>query len=213
MTDSALVLVREKPKQSVRRLVIRAATASQPLFSFDVGRSRPNVSACPTVAERYIQIWFRAHDAYCKNTDRMVRGDAQMISTSRMTLLFGIVLASLAGIAANSNAAEKVGSAIKINVTVTGGTGPLSTGDPVHRDERVRANASGVGQFQFDDGSKLAVGPNATVVIDKYVLGEGGKLKKLTVRATKGTFRFISGRSSPSAYTIVTPAGTMGIRG
>jgi hypothetical protein len=136
-----------------------------------------------------------------------------MISTSRMTLLFGIVLASLAGIAANSNAAEKVGSAIKINVTVTGGAGPLSTGDAVHRDERVRANASGVGQFQFNDGSKLAVGPNATVVIDKYVLGEGGKLKKLTVRATKGTFRFISGRSSPSAYTIVTPAGTMGIRG
>jgi hypothetical protein len=136
-----------------------------------------------------------------------------MISTSRMTLLFGIVLASLAGIAANSNAAEKVGSAVKINVTVTGGAGPLSTGDAVHRDERVRANASGVGQFQFNDGSKLAVGPNATVVIDKYVLGEGGKLKKLTVRATKGTFRFISGKSSPSAYTIVTPAGTMGIRG
>jgi hypothetical protein len=130
-----------------------------------------------------------------------------------MTLLFGIVLASLAGIAANSNAAEKVGSAVKINVTVTGGAGPLSTGDAVHRDERVRANASGVGQFQFNDGSKLAVGPNATVVIDKYVLGEGGKLKKLTVRATKGTFRFISGKSSPSAYTIVTPAGTMGIRG
>jgi len=50
-------------------------------------------------------------------------------------------------------------------------------------------------------------------VIDKYVLGEGGKLKKLTVRATKGTFRFISGTSAPSAYTIVTPAGTMGIRG
>jgi hypothetical protein len=136
-----------------------------------------------------------------------------MISTSGMTLLFGIVLASLAGIAANSNAAEKVGSAIKINVTVTGGAGPLSTGDAVHHDERVRANASGVGQFQFNDGSKLAVGPNATVVIDKYVLGEGGKLKKLTVRATKGTFRFISGKSSPSAYTIVTPAGTMGIRG
>jgi hypothetical protein len=110
-------------------------------------------------------------------------------------------------------AAEKVGQAVKINVTVTGNSGTMSTGDAVHRDERVRANASGVGQFQFDDGSKLAVGPNANVVIDKYVLGEGGQLKKLTVRATKGTFRFISGRSSPKAYTIITPAGTMGIRG
>jgi len=140
-------------------------------------------------------------------------GDAQMISSKRMTLLGGIVLASLTAVAPNSNAAEKVGNAVKINVVITGNSGVMSTGDPVHRDERVRANASGVGQFQFDDGSKLAVGPNATVVIDKYVLGEGGKLKKLTVRATKGTFRFISGKSAPSAYTIVTPAGTMGIRG
>ena len=136
-----------------------------------------------------------------------------MISSTRMTLLCGIVLASLTGLAPLSNAAEKVGNAVKINVTITGDSGVMTTGDPVHRDERVRANASGVGQFQFDDGSKLAVGPNATVVIDKYVLGEGGKLKKLTVRATKGTFRFISGKSAPSAYTIVTPAGTMGIRG
>ena len=136
-----------------------------------------------------------------------------MISTRKITLLFGILLPSLAGIAPNAIAAEKVGSAVKINVVITGDEGVMATGDPVHRDERVRANASGVGQFQFDDGSKLAVGPNATVVIDKYVLGEGGKLKKLTVRATKGTFRFISGKSAPSAYTIVTPAGTMGIRG
>jgi hypothetical protein len=137
----------------------------------------------------------------------------KMISSTRMTLLWGIVFASLTGLAPLSNAAEKVGNAVKINVTITGDSGVMTTGDPVHRDERVRANASGVGQFQFDDGSKLAVGPNATVVIDKYVLGEGGKLKKLTVRATKGTFRFISGKSAPSAYTIVTPAGTMGIRG
>jgi hypothetical protein len=133
-----------------------------------------------------------------------------------MRKLKWILCASILGVASISStamAAEKVGSAVKINVVVTGDEGVLATGDAVHRDERVRANASGVGQFQFDDGSKLAVGPNATVVIDKYVLGEGGKLKKLTVRATKGTFRFISGKSAPSAYTIITPAGTMGIRG
>jgi hypothetical protein len=136
-----------------------------------------------------------------------------MISARRMTLLCGVVLALLAGIAANGNAAEKVGQAVKINVTVTGGSGPMTTGDAVHRDERVRANASGLGQFQFNDGTKLAIGPNATVVIDKYVLGKGGKVKKLSVKLTKGTLRFIGGGSSSKAYSITTPAGTMGIRG
>src|SRR5215208_2916766 len=105
---------------------------------------------------------------FATKKERTIRGDTQM-SIRRMPLLFGIVLASLTGIVTNSSAAEKVGQAVKINVTVTGDAGSMSTGDAVHRDERVRANASGVGQFQFDDGTKLAVGPNATVVIDKYV--------------------------------------------
>ena len=127
--------------------------------------------------------------------------------------MLGATLCGLAGIVSTAGAAEKVGQAVKINVTVTGAAGSMSTGDPVHRSERVRANASGLGQFEFDDGTKLAIGPNANVVIDKFVLGEGGQLKKLTIRATKGTFRFISGRSPPKAYTIVTPAGTLGVRG
>jgi hypothetical protein len=89
----------------------------------------------------------------------------------------------------------------------------LKTADPVSRDERIRTNNLGLGQFQFIDGTKLVVGPNSNVVIDQYVLGEGSRLKKLVVAATRGTFRWISGRSPPSAYQIRTPAGTLGVRG
>jgi hypothetical protein len=127
----------------------------------------------------------------------------------RMTLagLFFLVGAALAA------AQDRVGEAVKINTAVIGVDGEKTVGDAVYRDELVRANATGLGQFQFYDGTRLAIGPNASVVIDKYVLGEGGTIKKLTVRATKGTFRFISGRSPPSAYAIITPAGTLGVRG
>src|SRR5688572_1256570 len=115
--------------------------------------------------------------------------------------------------AASATAQERVGQAVKINTSVVGAEGDKTVGDAVYRNELVRANATGLGQFQFEDGTRLAIGPNASVVIDKYVLGDGGKLKKLTIRATKGTFRFIGGRSPPSAYTILTPAGTLGVRG
>ena len=71
-------------------------------------------------------------------------------------LLSGLAIA-LTVISSNGHAAEKVGQAIKINVTVTGDSGSMNTGDAVHRNERVRANASGLGQFEFDDGTKLAV--------------------------------------------------------
>ena len=120
-----------------------------------------------------------------------------------------LVLAS----AASATAQERVGQAVKINTAVVGAEGDKTVGDPVYRNELVRANATGLGQFQFEDGTRLAIGPNASVVIDRYVLGEGGKLRKLTIKATKGTFRFIGGRSPPSAYTILTPAGTLGVRG
>jgi hypothetical protein len=45
------------------------------------------------------------------------------------------------------------------------------------------------------------------------VLGEGNRFKKLALTATRGTFRWISGKSPSSAYQIATPAGTLGVRG
>jgi hypothetical protein len=137
------------------------------------------------------------------------------MTAHKTTILLASLIAALIGISTIGHAAEKVGQAVKIDITVSGNSGSMRTGDAVHRNERVRANASGLGQFEFEDGAKLVVGPNASVVIDKYVLGEGGKLKKLTLKITKGTFRFISGsdRNSFKAYTIVTPAGTLGVRG
>lgn len=135
------------------------------------------------------------------------------MSTPRTILIAAGMLVGLVDLTSIGHAGEKVGEARKINVTVSGAAGSLSTGDAVHRNERIRANASGLGQFEFQDGTKLAVGPNASVVIDKFVLGEGGKLKKLSIKATRGTFRFISGKSGAGAYKISTPAGTLGIRG
>jgi FecR-like protein len=59
----------------------------------------------------------------------------------------------------------------------------------------------------------LAMGPNSVVIIDEYVLGSGNRVKRLTLNVTKGTLRWISGKSPSSAYTISTAAGTLGVRG
>ncbi|WP_425373485.1 FecR family protein [Mesorhizobium hawassense] len=110
-------------------------------------------------------------------------------------------------------AAEAVGQAVVIKTAVTGATGPLEVKSPVHRDERIKTSNSGLGQFVFLDGTKLAVGWGSSVVIDKYVFNDDNSVKNLTIRAAKGTFRWISGSSPSSAYQIVTPAGTIGVRG
>jgi hypothetical protein len=109
--------------------------------------------------------------------------------------------------------AEEVGQAVLIKTSVSGDSGELVVTSPVHRDERIRTSLSGLGQFVFRDNTKLAVGWGSSVVIDRYVFNDDNSVKNLTVTAAKGTFRWISGNSESSAYEIVTPAGTLGVRG
>ena len=110
-------------------------------------------------------------------------------------------------------AAEPVGQATLIRTEVSGQGGPIIVNDEVHRDERIRTSQSGLGQFIFRDGTKLAVGWGSSVIIDKYVFDDDDSVKRLSIKAAKGTFRWVSGNSKSSAYQIQTPAGTIGVRG
>ena len=110
-------------------------------------------------------------------------------------------------------AAEEIGKAVAVTVTVNGDNGSLSAASPIHRDERIRTSSSGTGQFVFRDGTKLAVGPNSSLVLDQSIFNGSSSFKKFTLNATRGTFRWVSGRSSSAAYKINTPFGTLGVRG
>jgi hypothetical protein len=127
--------------------------------------------------------------------------------------LASTVLAAAGCLSTSPVFAETVGKAVSVRTIVTGANGELKISDPVSRDERIKTNNTGLGQFQFLDGTKLAMGPNSTVIIDEYVLGSGNRVKKLTLNVTKGTLRWISGKSPSSAYTITPAAGTLGVRG
>ncbi|ASW09733.1 FecR domain-containing protein [Rhizobium sp. 11515TR] len=124
-----------------------------------------------------------------------------------------VVLSAMLLAPLSSKATEKVGQAVLIKTEVTGAGGPLAVDDPVHRDEQIRTSISGLGQFTFRDGTRLAVGAGSSVTIDKFVFDDSGTVKKLTINAAKGSFRWMSGNSNHSAYQIVTPAGTIGVRG
>jgi hypothetical protein len=131
------------------------------------------------------------------------------MSLLRTVVALGVMLCGLTP----AMAAEQVGEAVRIKTEVTGEAGELSVKSPIHRDERIRTSKSGLGQFVFRDGTKLAIGWGSSVVVDKFVFDDSKSVKKFTVKATKGTFRWISGDSKSSAYEIVTPAGTIGVRG
>jgi hypothetical protein len=134
------------------------------------------------------------------------------MSIRTITTAISLVLLSSAGLAA-----ERVGSTIATDATVSGegavGKRIIATADPIYRDERLRSNLSGQGQFELGDGTKLVLGKNASMVIDRYVTNGGGTAKKVTLKLLAGSARFMTGHSDKRAYRIITPQGTIGVRG
>jgi hypothetical protein len=133
------------------------------------------------------------------------------VLTPLAAVLLGVFLAQ------PSSAAEQVGKVASAKTAVysagAGGRKTLDTGDPVFFLDKLSTNGTGIGEFVFQDGTKVAIGPSANIVVDRFVLKNRSTFQSFGVKATKGTFRWISGRSPSSAYSINTPTGTMAARG
>jgi hypothetical protein len=149
---------------------------------------------------------------YCKGRSMGARGRESFMYSLKL-IPAALVFAGGLTFLATGAVAEQVGKAVSVRTIVTGANGELKRSDPVSRDERIKTNNTGLGQFQFIDGTKLAVGPNSIIMVDEYVLGSGNRVKKLAINTTKGALRWISGKSPSSAYEITTPTGTLGVRG
>ena len=89
------------------------------------------------------------------------------------------VVSALVLSAGSALAAEKVGRTVEAQETVSGegavGKRIIARADPIYRDERLRSNLTGLGQFELGDGSKLVLGRNASLIVDRYVTEGGGK--------------------------------------
>ena len=139
-------------------------------------------------------------------------GDMKMLARLLVAMAM-FFFASGAALSA-SEPIGKVLSAVKtVQASGTAGTRVLAKSDDIFFLERISTNSTGVGEFEFSDGTKLAVGPSASLVVDKFIFRNKSTFQKLGLAATRGTFRWISGHSPSSAYQIRTPLGTMGIRG
>ena len=101
----------------------------------------------------------------------------------------------------------------QVSGTLSGKQRVIVTSAEVFENERLISNANGNAQIELLDGTKIVVGPDANVVLDKFVYNADNSINSLTVKATKGAFRFISGKSDHAAYKVVTPTATIGIRG
>jgi hypothetical protein len=136
----------------------------------------------------------------------------------RISLSAAVLLAIAAfGAAVPSAQERRIGAAAIVANTVNGTLGSssrnLKPGDGVFQNEIIATGAESRAQLLFTDETALNMGPDSRVVLDKVVYDPDRKVGDVSLRAVSGAFRFVSGSANKDAYSIKTPAGTIGIRG
>jgi hypothetical protein len=128
-----------------------------------------------------------------------------------------IAIALVAATPVAASAASEIGTATSIKTSVTGTLDDqsiiLKTGDDIFARQSVATDAGGVGQFEFRDKTKLAIGPGSTVILDDFIYNPKTSGSKVVLDLTRGSFRFITGKANHDAYEITTPTATIGVRG
>jgi hypothetical protein len=136
------------------------------------------------------------------------------------TATLGAMLAAMLPLAMALPAAAatpEVGDTVVVKNEVTAesgeGTRKLAKGAKVFQNEILATSKSARAEIEFLDKTKLAVGPSARIVLDKFVYDANAAPGSISVNLAKGAFRFITGASPKNAYEIKTPTASMGVRG
>ncbi|MBV8446995.1 MAG: FecR domain-containing protein, partial [Hyphomicrobiales bacterium] len=135
----------------------------------------------------------------------------------RVSLLGGV--AALVAFYPGASFAATVGSAGAANTRSTGlppgGTlRVIEIGTQVVSDERIETSATGSVQLVFIDKTTLNIGPNSTLVIDKFVFDPATAQGEMALSLGKGVLRVVGGQATHTGgATIRTPVATIGLRG
>jgi hypothetical protein len=128
-----------------------------------------------------------------------------------------LAAAAILAMTACPMAAAEIGRAVTVEKSVVGvvagATKPIAQDDPVFLNEGITTGVESLARLKFLDDTLLFVGPSSSVKLDSFVFNPDNTASKIVLQASKGAFRFISGKSDHRAYEITTPYGSLGVSG
>jgi hypothetical protein len=129
--------------------------------------------------------------------------------------LFGLALALPA-----QNTFAIVGSVkiVRGNTTIHRGSQIIPAVEGLHlqASDRITTSAGGVIGIILQDGTRISLGPNTTLDIDRFLYEPAEGRFGLVLRLIRGAMAYISGRLaqfSPGSVQVETPVGIVGLRG
>jgi len=139
---------------------------------------------------------------------------------SLLRVLAGLSVLTTPLVAAAAEDTEHAGLVNKVEneaqiISASGAT-TATVGTPVHMKDELRTGANGRLQVTFRDNTVLTLGEHASVVIDRYVYDPDHGIGETVLQATKGAFRFATGRIKElkdHKIAVSTPVADIGVRG
>lgn len=89
-------------------------------------------------------------------------------------------------------------------------------GDPIQELDRIMAQSESSAGISMTDETLLSIGPNSTLVINRYFYNPVTRDGQVATSILKGTLRYVTGligRAHPEAIKVMTANSTIGIRG
>ena len=131
-------------------------------------------------------------------------------------LLAALLLALPTGL--HAAAAQTVGTVRELQVFAYGtpparARAPVYANDGVVQRQLLETVRSGALLVRFLDGSELAMGGAASLVIDELVFDPRAGDGRMLLNLAQGAFRFVTGGMNKEAVRIETPSAVIGIRG
>src|SRR5690348_1685291 len=134
----------------------------------------------------------------------------------RLVLFFGILLCSAFGFEAQASAASVVGSVSRVQNQAQVGGANAAVGSSVHMGDALKTGANARLEVTFVDDTRLTLGENARVVIDRYVYNPERSIGTMALSSTRGALRFATGKihqMDQKNVTVSTPVAALAVRG
>lgn len=103
-----------------------------------------------------------------------------------------------------------------VSIQRDGQTLPVQVGTTLRAGDVLRTGGAASVGVMLKDETRVSMGPNSQVVLDKFAFNADTHEGSLLMRVFKGTLMMVSGlvvKANPSAAHVKTPTGTVGIRG
>ena len=137
----------------------------------------------------------------------------------KQTIVVILSCAALLGFAGLGFANESgIVKTVRGQVLIERGSSKLEAkvGDPVQERDRLVVQSNGSVGISMSDETLLGIGPNSTMVIDRYSYDPVTREGKVETSILKGTLRYVTGligKANPQSIKVMTDNATIGIRG